>query len=173
MLAMLDPEPHILARRAIRKQLVRDHDARRFSRLSQKFAHEAANSVSIAATLKKDIKNKAVLIDGAPEPMFLAGDRDDDLVQMPFVAALWGATANISGKLATELLSPLADRFVSYVNSAHGEHLFDHSQTEGKAEIEPDGAGDGVRREPMAAIEGGVAWHGDPSTASILQLALT
>lgn len=43
VLAMLDLQRHVLARRAIRKQLVRDHDARRFGRLSQKFAHEASS----------------------------------------------------------------------------------------------------------------------------------
>ena len=89
VLAMLDLQRHVLARRAIRKRFVRDHDARRFGRLSQEFAHEAAGGFTVAPTLNKNVKNKAVLVDGAPEPVFLADDGDDDLVEMPLVASLW------------------------------------------------------------------------------------
>lgn len=40
MLAMLDTQAHVFARRAIRFELVGDHDARRPRRLLEKFAHE-------------------------------------------------------------------------------------------------------------------------------------
>jgi len=45
---------------------------------------------------------------------------------------------------------------VSYVNTAHREHFLNHSQAERKAEIEPDGIGDDLWRETVAAIEVGI-----------------
>lgn len=89
VLAILDPQRHVPAGRAIRGQFVRDHDARRPGGLSQQFAHEPAGGFSVATALNENVENEAVLIDGAPEPVFLAGDRDDDFVHMPFVASLW------------------------------------------------------------------------------------
>ena len=127
VLAMLDVQRHVLLRGAIGWQFVRDHDARRFARLSQELAQEAPGGFSVAPTLNENVKNETVLVDGAPKPMLLACDGDNDLVQMPFVASLWGATTDVGGKLATKFLGPLAYGFVSDVNSAHGEHLFDHS----------------------------------------------
>ena len=43
------------------------------------------------------MENEAVLIDGAPEPVWLTGDRDDDLIHMPFVAASRRALADLIG----------------------------------------------------------------------------
>ena len=49
--------------------------------------HEPLRRAGVFSTLDQDVENDAVLIDGAPEPVWLAGDRDDDLIHMLFVAA--------------------------------------------------------------------------------------
>ena len=54
----------------------------------------------------------AVLIDGAPEVMMFALDRQCDLVKMPFVAAPRLTSAQLGGILLAEPQSPLADRLV-------------------------------------------------------------
>ena len=36
-------------------------------------------AAGVSSTLDQDVENDAVLIDGAPEPVWLAGDRDEDL----------------------------------------------------------------------------------------------
>src|SRR5579883_1841805 len=94
VLAMLHLQRHILAGRAIRGQLVRDHDARRPGCLSRQFAHEPAGGFPVATALNENVENKAVLIDGAPEPVFPAGDKNNGFVHVPFVAPLWGAAAD-------------------------------------------------------------------------------
>lgn len=94
VLAMLGLQRHVPAGRAIRGQFVRDHHARRPGGLSQQFAHEPAGGFSVATALNENVENEAVLIDGAPEPVFLAGDRDDDFVHVSFVASLRGAAAD-------------------------------------------------------------------------------
>ena len=64
----------------------------------------------------KDVEHKAILIDGAPQPMLLPRDRDNDFVQMPFVAASGRALAELRGERLAELLSPLAHGFVGHAN---------------------------------------------------------
>ena len=44
-----------------------------------------------------------MLVDRAPKPVGLATDRDDDFIQMPFVAARRSTLADLVGKRATEL----------------------------------------------------------------------
>lgn len=47
-------------------------------------------------------------LDSASEPMHLLGNADDNLVQKPFVAALWRATAYPRSEVLTKFLSSLA-----------------------------------------------------------------
>ena len=60
-------------------------------------AHQPLGSPLVTTALDQRIKHEAILIDGTPEPVLVAADRDDDLIQMPFVAKLGRATADRSG----------------------------------------------------------------------------
>jgi hypothetical protein len=42
-------------------------------------AHEASGGFPIAETLNKNIEDKAIVIHRAPQPMFLAGEGENDL----------------------------------------------------------------------------------------------
>jgi hypothetical protein len=66
VLAMFDPKTHVLARSAIRFELVGDHDAGRFGRLLEKLSHEPLCGGSISPVLDENVENEALLIDGAP-----------------------------------------------------------------------------------------------------------
>ena len=96
MLAMFDAKAHLRPRSAIGTELVRDHDARRRDGGFQELPHEPLRSATVSSTLDQDVENEAILIDGAPQPVLLAGDRDDDLIHMPFVAASRRALADRS-----------------------------------------------------------------------------
>lgn len=117
VLAVFNLQPHVLARCAVRFELVGDHDARRSRRLLQKLAHEAARGGSIPSALDQNVENEAMLIDSPPKPMLLAAYRDDDLVKMPFVAADGCTSTNAIGELPTEFLGPLANGFVADVDA--------------------------------------------------------
>ena len=95
MLAMFDAKAHLRPCRAVGPELVRDHDAGRDDRRFQKPFHEPLRSATVSSTLDQDVENETVLINGAPEPVWLAGDRDDDLIHMPFVAASRRALADL------------------------------------------------------------------------------
>jgi hypothetical protein len=87
MLAMFDAKTHLRSRGSVGPELVRHHHARRCDRRFQEPPHEPLRSATVSSTLDQDVKNEAVLIDGPPKPVLLSGDRDDDFIQMPFVAS--------------------------------------------------------------------------------------
>ena len=101
----------------------------------------------------EDVENETVLINGAPEPVLFARDRDDDLIHIPFVAASRRAPADLIGERLAELLPPLAHALVGHANSAGRQHLLDHAQAQRKPEIEPNRVDDHLRRKAVAAIE--------------------
>ena len=70
----------------IGSKLVGDHDTGRTTLPFQKLSHQAFCSLGTAAALHQNVEDEAILIDGAPEPVFLSPDGDDGLVELPFVA---------------------------------------------------------------------------------------
>ena len=128
VLAMFDAKAHLRSRSAVRTELVRDHHARRRDGGFQELPHEPLRSARVSSALDQDVENEAILIDGAPQPVLLAGDRDNDFVHMPFVAASGRAPADLIGERLAELLPPLAHGLVGHANPARREHLLDHAK---------------------------------------------
>ena len=104
-------------------------------------------------TLDQDVENEAIFIDGAPQPVRLASNRDDDLIHMPFVAASRRALADLMGERLAELLPPLAHGLIGHANPARRQHFLDHAKAQGKPEIEPNRMADDLRRKAMALVE--------------------
>jgi hypothetical protein len=52
--------------------------------------------------LDKQIENEALLLNRAPEPALVAGDGDNDLVQVPFVATTRRSPTDAVGKFPAE-----------------------------------------------------------------------
>ena len=162
VVAMFELKAHLPPRSAIRTELVRDHHARRRDGGFQELLHEPLRSARVSSTLDQDVENEAILIDGAPQPVRLAGDRDHDFIHMPFVAATGRAPADLIGERLAELLPPLAHGLVGHANSARREHLLDHAKAQGKSKVEPDRIADHFRRKAMAAIQGGASSRHTP-----------
>src|SRR3954454_6035650 len=93
----------------------------------------------VASALDQDIENEAFLIDRAPEPVLLASDGDDDLIQMPFVAAARGASTEAVGEFAAEFQAPLPavdllrSSTVGDGDAACCQHLPNHTQAQREA----------------------------------------
>lgn len=104
-----------------------------------------------AIVLRQDdfVENIAVLIDGAPEPVFASADRHDRLVQMPRVIGARRFPKKAAGMISAELLRPASDRLTGNDNAALQQHLFDQAQAQRKSEVEPDRVGNHRRREAM------------------------
>ena len=78
MLAMLDAKTHLIQCGSIGFGLVRDHDARRRNGGFQELPHKPLRREAVSSTLDQDVENEAILIDGAPQPVRLASNRDDE-----------------------------------------------------------------------------------------------
>ena len=51
-----------------------------FANFLKKFAQEPQRGCSVSSALNENVEHEAILIDGAPEPMLLAADRNDNLI---------------------------------------------------------------------------------------------
>jgi hypothetical protein len=86
VLPMLDPGHDLPLGSGVAPQLVGDEHTRCSTLRLEEFAEQAFGGPLVAAALDENIENKAVLVDGTPEPMLLPGEADDDLIEVPFVA---------------------------------------------------------------------------------------
>ena len=128
VLAMLDAGHNLSLGRGIAFQLVGDQHTRRSSLFLRQFAEQALGGFPVTPALDEDVENKAPLLDHALEPMFLAGDGDDDLVEVPFVAAARGSPTDTVGGLAAKFQARLPDRLVGDRDAASRQHLLDQAQ---------------------------------------------
>jgi hypothetical protein len=140
---------------AIGSQFVCDHDARRVPVTFQKLSHQMFGRLGIVATLHQYAENKTVLIDGAPKPVFLATNRDDDLIEVPFAAEPSdGSPANFAGKVPTKFLRPQSNGLVRNDNATSCEQVRDDAQAQRKAKVQPNGVGNHLCGKSMTAIKG-------------------
>jgi hypothetical protein len=72
-------DPH--SRSLIGPERVRNHDARRRAGGFEEPLHEPLRGLGVSPSLDQDVENEAVLIDGAPWPVPLPADRDDDFLR--------------------------------------------------------------------------------------------
>src|SRR3954470_3272652 len=97
VLAVLDARHDLPLGGGVAAQLVGEQHTRRLSLLLQQFAQQAFGGLLIAPALYEDVEDKAFLVDRAPEPILLAGNGDDDLIKVPFIAAAGRAQAKAVG----------------------------------------------------------------------------
>jgi len=79
VLTMLEFHAHVLACRAIGSEPVRDQNTRNTSLFADELAQESLGGAPVTTALHQRVKHEAVLIDGVPEPVFLAADGDDEV----------------------------------------------------------------------------------------------
>ena len=131
----------------------------------QQLAHQALGRLGVAAALHQNLQDETVLIHGAPQPVLLATDRNDGLIEMPLVAEPTGsAAADLVGESTSEFLRPKPDRLMRDDDPTGSQQVLDHSQAERETEIKPHGVGNDFSRKAMAAIKcirvcHGLSWH--------------
>jgi len=102
VLPMLDAGHDLPLGRGVAAQLVGDQHTRRPPLLLQKLAQQAFSGSLVAPALDQDIENEALLVNRPPEPMLLAGDGDDDLIKVPFIAAAGRGPTDAVGEFPAE-----------------------------------------------------------------------
>ena len=109
---MLDRGQGLTPCRGVRAELVGDDALGRDALLSQQAPQQTGRSLAVAPGLQNLVENIALLIDRAPEPMFLSGDADDDLIEMPDIAAAGSPALQAANEVLAEFQSPTPHGFV-------------------------------------------------------------
>ena len=108
----------------------------------------------------------AILIDGPPQIVPFAVDREKHLVQVPFVARSGTPATELIGIRLPELPAPLPDGFIRHDDPTGEQEFFHIAVAEAEAEIEPDAMADDLSRETMVCVR--VGWcggvHNSPKT---------
>src|SRR5262245_15030334 len=73
-------------RRLIASELIGDQHPRRRALPLEEFAEEPLGGLSVATALAEDVEDVAVLVDGPPQILTTAVDRQEHLVEVPLVA---------------------------------------------------------------------------------------
>ena len=85
--------------------------------------------------------------------MVLALDGQDDLVEMPLVAAPQLSPTQLVGISLAELQRPLPNRFVRHDDASTGYQFLGIKTTQRKREIQPNNVADDLGRVAEAAVE--------------------
>lgn len=94
----------------------------------EKLAHETLGSLGIAAFLDQNIYHETILINRSPKNVMLTFDRNDNLIQMPFVTKAWCAATNITGIGPSEFLSPFVHSLMCDEDPTISQHVFNHAK---------------------------------------------
>jgi hypothetical protein len=111
--------------RSIALQLLRDHHARDLLQALEPLAEAFLGRGLIATPLRHDIQPVPVLSHRPPEGMRLALDREDDLVQVPFITRSGTPAMQLMGVELAEFAAPRTNGSVREGHPA-GEQEFSH-----------------------------------------------
>ncbi len=84
----------------------------------QQLTKEAFGCPPITTRLDKDVDHITILINGSPEILSSAPDRDEDFVEMPRIAEATLSALQRTRVLGTKLEAPKPDRFVGNCDAA-------------------------------------------------------
>jgi hypothetical protein len=108
----------------------------------QQLAEEALGGFPIAAKLDENIDHVTIFVDGTPEILSVASDRNEDLVQVPRVTQPTLTPLRSASIFRAELEAPKPDRLVGNRDAALGEKVFYIPKAETEAVVEPYGMTD-------------------------------
>ncbi len=144
---------------SVAPQFVGDQPSGLASLTFQQLSEEAFSRTPIAARLDEDVDRVAVLIDRTPEIVSLALDGHEEFVQVSRVAQTTLVTFERTGVLETELQTPQSDGLVCDHDPPLCQEIFDISEAQTEAVVEPNGMADDLRRESVSAVAGCVVIH--------------
>jgi hypothetical protein len=134
---------------AIALQLVGDDPEWLLALTAQQSAKEPLGCTLIAVRLQQNIDDITILIHLTPKILLPAVDSDEEFVQIPGITEASLFLLKTSGIVGSEFRAPLPDGSVRNNNSAFGQKIFDITETQAEAMIDPYGVADDFRRETV------------------------
>ena len=137
---------------AIGSQFVRNdafgHEATTFHQLDQKPLCRAL----VSSGPQDFLKNYAMLINRAPEPIGPACDLHNDFVHMPDIAGVWLPSPQVGSDEGAELDRPTPDRFIRNVYATFKHHLPHLAQTQVEPDVKPDSMSNDLGWKPVVLV---------------------
>src|ERR1700737_4000224 len=133
-------------------QLVGDDGTWDVLKAFQQLAKELLGGFLVPAWLHEDIKHVDILVDSTPEILQLAVDREKNFIEKPSGGETMACQTHPLGIRPTELLRPLADRFVTDSDAALGHHFRDVPVAERKSKIKPSAMTDDHGGKAVTAV---------------------
>ncbi len=106
----------------------------------------------VSPRLKDFLKNNAVLVDRAPEPVRPTRDFHDDFAQVPAIAGTRPPSPQNVGDQRAELDGPVPDRLARNVNPTFQHHLLNLAQAQVEPSVELDNMSNDLGRKPVALV---------------------
>lgn len=97
--------------------------------------------------LHEYVESITVCVDGAPELLLFTIDRNDNLIEVPFVSCSGAIPLDAIGKVATETVHPKPDGFAADNHAAFGKQILHISCAEGKTTLSPYSKADDLTRK--------------------------
>ena len=129
----------------VASQLVGDQPPGLVSLTFQQLSEEAFSRTPIAARLDEDVDHVAVLVNRTPEIVLLTPDVHEEFIQVPRIAQATLSPLEPTRILRTELPTPLSDGFVGDQDPPLCQEIFDITEAQAKAMVEPDSVADYLR----------------------------
>ena len=126
---------------------------------AQQSAKEPLGCTLIAARLQQNINDITILIHGTPKILLLAVDSDEEFIQIPSITEAALFLLKTSGIVGSEFPAPLPYGFVRNNYSAFGQKIFNITEAQTEAMIDPYGVADDFRRETVSVVAGSGALH--------------
>ncbi len=100
----------------------------------------------------QNIDHIFVLVNGAPEIVTLASDRDEQLIHVPgvFQTTLFPSKGSCVDR--TEFQTPVSDSFVRNDDATLSKQVFNVSKTQREAMLKPDAVSDDSRWETVTPV---------------------
>jgi hypothetical protein len=137
-LAVFYPGQDLPLRRAIALELIGNDDPRDILTALEQLTEKLLRRLLIAAALHQNVEHVVVLVDGTPQVMALAIDRQEDFIQMPFVSRARPSVLQLIGVVLPKLQTPLADGLVRHSDAALKQELLYVAVAQREAIIQPD-----------------------------------
>ena len=115
---MFHPWEQLALGGSVTLELVGDDHARHVHQPFEEFAEELLRRLLVPPFLHQDIQQVSLLIDGPPQIVMFALDRQKHFIEVPLIAGAWTSSTELIGILLTELAAPLANRLIGYDSTA-------------------------------------------------------
>ena len=159
ILDVLDRWHHGPMRGIITSQCIGDPPAGLTAVAFEETAKEAHRRLLVASPLHQDINRVAVLVDRSPQILLFALDEHKHFIKMPRITESTLSLLHCPRVCRSKLPAPLATGFVGDGEASFRQSLFDFTETEAEAMIEPNRVTDNFGRKTVSLIAELVGLH--------------